>query len=121
MNRPVVRLCTVGLRKESEICDLPDEFQQVRPARFDKSGTQKNIVVDIVHPDGQTPQRKLSRIGRKVDSRRIPRGEHGYALSHNGSQRTQVQNNKGTKYEQDGEANPLTAKPTPTPMMMRTG
>ena len=58
VNLPAVRLRAVGLRKESEIGALPDEFQQVCPARFDESGTQKNVVVDVIHPDGQRPQRE---------------------------------------------------------------
>ncbi len=61
MDRPSFGLRAVGLRKKREIDALPDEFQKVGPARFDKSGAQKNVVVDVIDAHGQLPQGKLRR------------------------------------------------------------
>ena len=39
-------------------------------------------MVDVVHPNGQSAEGKLRRVGLQVDSRGRTRGEHGCALRH---------------------------------------
>ena len=109
-NLPSILLKTVSLRKERKICVLPDEFQQVGTAGLDKSGAQMHIMVNIVHADGQTAQRKLRRIGLQIHSCRVSRREHGCALNHSSPQMLHFQSNKGEKREQGSGAYPLTAR-----------
>ena len=73
---PPVRLQTVGLGKKRETGGLPDEFQQVSFGRLHKCGAQENIMVDVVHPNGQSAEGKLRRVGPQVDSRGRTGGEH---------------------------------------------
>ncbi len=109
---PPFRLRAVGLRKKRKIGVLADKFQQVRLGRLDKCGTQENVVMDVVHPNGQSAEGKLRRIGLQVDSRGGTRREHGRAFRHKSLREAHLQVNKGVKREQGGEAYPLTADRT---------
>ena len=66
-----------GLRKEHEIGVLPDELQKVRARQLDKLRAQKNVVVNIIHPNGQRAQRQLGDITLQVNPRGATRRGHG--------------------------------------------
>ena len=82
------------------------------PLDSTKPGLRIHVVMDVVHPDGQRPQRKLGRIGLQIHSRRSSLRRAWMMRSGiSGSEKSSIQSNKAAKREQGGEANPLTVDP----------
>ena len=79
---PAIVLQAVGLRQEWKIGDLADKFQEVGFRRLHKFGAQENVMMDVIHPNGQSAERKLRRIGSQVHARGRTRGKHGRAIRH---------------------------------------
>src|ERR1700682_4713728 len=48
---------TVGLRKKFEIGVLADEFEKVHTRQLNERWAKENVVMDIVHADGQRAER----------------------------------------------------------------
>lgn len=50
------------------ICMLPDEVEQIIARGLHKLGTEENIVMNVVHPNGQRPHGERDVIALQADS-----------------------------------------------------
>ncbi len=61
---------------------LPDEIEEIIAGGLNKLGAEENVVVNIVHADGQRPHRQRDVIALQADSRWLGRAKYGEFVGH---------------------------------------
>lgn len=61
---------------------LADEIEQIIAGSLNKLGAEENVVVNIVHPDGQRSHGQGDVIALQADSRRLRRVKDGERVGH---------------------------------------
>ena len=61
---------------------LADEIEEIIAGGLNKLGAEENVVVNIIHPDGQRPHGERDVIALQPDSGRLGRAKYGKRIGH---------------------------------------